>query len=371
MDALSHLSINNNLLENDLPSALENMYSLTQLYVDDNQFTGNPTPIFDKLGNMEILMANDNLFTGVLDTGFLESHDRLAWLDLSGNEFTSPLNVGFPVHLLELENLEVLDISRNKLEGIFPDQIPVNNRLKFLSVYGNFLIGNLPMQINNLKVLHHLDLSENIFSGPLLHSFGTMTSLRALFLGGNSDLEAGGIPTSFESLVNLEDLSLRQSNRVGPLPTLRSLKNLVLLDLGSNEFTGEIPDTYGNFVYLEFFMLNHNQNVTGAFPQVMEKLTKLRAIFLDGTSLTGNVEEVVCSLPKFLDMDGHEVAYADCENDLSCECCECCTDGCSVPFQLNLRNSWVKDFQKLNFQFNNNTAFLNRDYIPPVQNSHN
>ena len=153
------------------------------------------------------------------------------------------------------------------------------------------------------------------------------------------------------------------------------MTNLVMLDVSKNEFGGTIPEAYGEqLTNLEFLMLNTNKGISGNVPDSFTNLVHLRAVFLDGTNITGNVEETMCHLPQFEakdDSTSHLVIHANCGgfNPIkSCECCECCGFGqtCSEAHQVAIRSTWQKDFQTLNFQINNGTTFLNFDYIPPV-----
>jgi hypothetical protein len=271
--------------------------------------------------------------------------------------------------------LEVLDLSKNRLVGSIPRGLGENEVLKYLSLYDNFLRGDL-FELTNMLTLRHLDVSRNEFSGMLPAELADLTHLRLLFVGDNK-FEAAPIPKRWADINHLHDLSLRQSNRTGPLDyTISTLANsLVYCDLGSNELTGTVPDSIGEMTHLEFLMLNDNPRLKGSVPTTIANLQQLRALFLDGTDISENVSQV-CSLPKISKSDGHEVVFADCgqsydgdtdDAPFHCRCCEhnASVHGCSIPFQKSMRDTWSVDFQTLNFQITNDTVFLNREYIPP------
>jgi len=376
---LNHLVLNNNLLDDRLPYNIAILTNLEKLMIDDNLMTGEPLPIFNSLTDLKVLMANHNEFNGFIDSGTFLHHAALEWLDLSDNNFLVP-TTGIPRHLFKMESLDVLDLSKNRLSGHVPTDITTNTVLKYLSLYANDLNGGIPSELQNLEALIHLDLSDNLFHGPIRHELGNLSNLRFLYLGDNTELYTGAIPETFGNLTQMEDLSLRKTNRAGELPLfLADMEHLVYLDLGTNDFGGEIPSAYGSqLTNLEFLMLNTNINVTGNLPDSFSNLRNLRGIFIDGTGISGNVEETICELPHFV----HEeldvtygmmhVAHANCEGDINpvhtCHCCECCgfRETCSIPHQMALRSSWEQDFQLLDFEINNGTTFLNRDYIPPV-----
>ena len=375
LTGLKQLALNDNLFEDQLPTELASLTALEQLLIDDNELTGLPLPIFDSLTSLKILMAHHNAFEGFIESGHFAHHRNLEWLDLSDNNFQVP-STGIPRHLFRLSALKVLDLSVNRLSGHIPTELTENTVLQYLSLYGNALNGGIPSELERLQVLVHLDLSDNFFHGPIRQEIGNLKSLRFLYLDENLGFFPGPIPETFGALTQLQDLSLRKTNRLNDLPLwLANMTNLVMLDLSINDFGGTIPEAYGEqLTNLEFIMLNTNMNITGDIPDTFANLVHLRAIFLDGTKISGNVEETICNLPQFVPDDSSAtkvVAHANCEgrNPIkSCKCCECCGFGatCSLEHQMAIRSNWQKDFQTLHFQIHNGTSFLDKDYIPPV-----
>lgn len=369
--SLELLALHKNDLVGSLPSEMGvSLKKLKRLFLSANILTGDPKDVFNGLARLELLMADTNKFLSKIDDDFLLHHKSLKWLDLSDNDFQ--MGASIPSHFFSMTNLEVLDLSMNSLRGSFPAISGTNTVLKYLSIFDNDMQGGLS-GLTKLRALRHLDISKNYFDGPIRPELAELTDLRLLFLGNNRFIP-DHIPKSFLNLTKLEDLSLRHTNRTGPFDPSFLPASLVYLDLGTNQLSGTVPESIGAFSHLEFLMLNDNSNITGALPVSFSNLQKLRAVFLDGTSIGSNVSQV-CDLPKFVAPKGNEIAFADCASPSPspslCGCCQCCSDaisknGCSIPFQLNLRSKWSKDFQSLNFKVTNGTVFLNRDYIPPV-----
>ena len=79
-------------------------------------------------------------------------------LDLSGNELTGSL----PAEIKNLSNLEVLNVSSNKMTGI-PAEIGQLKKLRVLN-YANNQITGLPMELGNLAQLQVFDISGNDYS---------------------------------------------------------------------------------------------------------------------------------------------------------------------------------------------------------------
>lgn len=106
---LEKVYLQGNKLEGSIPSELGSLKNLTELLVADNMLTGNPIAVFDQMQSLQVLIASDNLFTGSLDTSFLDNVEQLFWVDISDNNFNS---TSFPLHLLSRAFLNVLDVSR-------------------------------------------------------------------------------------------------------------------------------------------------------------------------------------------------------------------------------------------------------------------
>lgn len=309
-------------------------------------------------------------FTGDLDQNFLSGSPYYEIIDMSHNQFTS--TNGLPSQVFAKPSLVVLDLAANALSGSLPENIPINNVLHVLALYENDLSGSIPANLRNLAALDHLDVSDNQFSGPMPGFVGNMVRLSFLFLS-NNPFSPGPTPTEFSQLGGLRELSLRNTGRTGNLPAFLgdSVNLLDLLDLSSNDFTGPIPESFGNLQFLSFLLLNDNNGITGEIPSSLDRLIRLKAAYLDGTSL-GGTTDVLCGLPNFEQMEGIEVIYADCQPgdsgaEIECSCnCECCPsgndNGCSQPDLSNLdiavengfRRQYYEDF---NFGYNQSSSF--------------
>ncbi|GFP94196.1 leucine-rich repeat receptor protein kinase exs [Phtheirospermum japonicum] len=231
----------------------------------------------------------------------------LKYLNLSHCAFTGEV---FP-ELWDLENLNVIDLSDNKLSGtIFPKidyklkylrQLILDNNnfsgslpstighltnLLELSLHSNSFSGNLPKEVGSLHLIQSLDISGNSFSGDLPRSLGNLTSL--LFFSARQNVLTGPIPPEIGKLKNLQILDLSWNSFSGTVPEgVSNLSNLTYLNLSQNDFDGELlPSTIGQLLNL-VYLVAANSGLKGPIPSGLGKCAKLRTLDLSFNLLDG------------------------------------------------------------------------------------
>jgi Leucine-rich repeat (LRR) protein len=351
-----------NFFTGSLPSELALLPNVSHFLVDDNELTGNPNTVFSDMPTLKFLYLDNNQFTGVIDSTFVANSPNLTALDISHNNFTlDPAAPVFPLHLLQHPTLQILDASTNLLNGSLPStELQANNALLFLSLHANALRGSIPRQLHQFSELAHLDLSLNSFTGALPDQLFSLRLLN-LFLSENPNLQSGLLPDSIlTNHTGFRELSLRNTQRTGPLPTLVGFSDLVLLDLGGNDFTGAIPTQYSELPNLRYLLLNGNPDLSGSIP-VMSQSPALQIALLDNTNIYGDFSSL-CALTAFTDLDASDVLgdsalIVNCNTTAgtvsNCACCKCChrPGGCSNPVVASLDWTWeqrmsqtVRDF---------------------------
>ena len=366
---MSHLKwfyLAGNALEGTVPFQLGQMTQLQHFILEDNMFTGNPISIWNNMTELQMLYASHNIFTGIIDRNFFNTYNDLNILDVSHNQFTYSSIVNgdaFPHHLLTLFNLTLLDLSNNPLQGTFPKVLfPIsaqNDALVYFSVSDTQMNGTFP-DLHQLNALRHLDLSKNDFHGTIPSNYGAnLTQLESLYLSENRRLTPGTIPSTLVDLNHIRDLSLRNINLQGTIPSYigTNLTNLVFLDLGQNHFNNTVPSSLGNLQELQYLLLNGNSNLTGGWHQSTgNNHPDLKVLLIDGTGI--KIESLSCSFPvddaDFKNTSSLTV-YMDCVTPQFplCSCCICCdmTDGfgCSKPLLANVDVSWSQSFDRTNY----------------------
>ncbi|CAD6341778.1 unnamed protein product [Miscanthus lutarioriparius] len=228
---------------------------------------------------------------------------RLEYVDLCDNRLRGEL----PPSLYNVSSLASLDVGQNTLHGGIPAEIHAQlPQLKFLALFENQFSGAIPSSICNLTQLGELELSSNGFSGFVPRDLGRLQYLWNLQLDGNM-LEAGKKMEGWEfieSLANcseLEVLDLGDNNFTGDLPVSvanlsKTLEYLYLEDLG---ISGSIPSEIGNLVGLKVLILV-NTDISGVIPDSIGKLVNLTELHLDNNNLSGLVPSSVGNLTRLL-----------------------------------------------------------------------
>jgi Leucine-rich repeat (LRR) protein len=354
---IAQLDLAHNLLTGAIPTELENLEdTLLVLSTDDNMFTGDPSDVFTKLPRLTHLTSSYNRLNFTMASNFLENTIYLKTLDLSNNEISG----SFPVHLMTYNYpfLTVMDLSQNDLIGEFSDNVNIVRPFLYLGAHDNRMTGSIENLVN-LTNLVHLDLSNNQFTGPM-DPAGQWMEVQNLFLSENS-FDPGPIPESFAQLRNIQELSLRNTNRTGTIPEniAQNWTFVEMIDLGSNELVGPIPENFGELLNLQYLLLFDNDGINGSVPAGFKFRTQLKGVLLDRTSIDGmEALELFCALPNFQNVTGTELLIVDCDQDECTECdgCRCCnsaeSSACSRPQLGNIDGFWINDFRRPWNEFN-------------------
>lgn len=176
-----------------------------------------------------------------------------------------------------LESLKSLVIPSNYFHGQLPAALSNCSDLRVLNVTANNITGALP-DLSKLQKLVILDVSDNYITGDFPTWVGSLRGLSALGLNDNN-FEEGGIPAN-----------------------IGNLKNLIWLNLGGIQLTGEIPKSIYDLKKLETLDLSSNK-ISGDFPVDITKLRNLRKIELFGNQITGVIPREFAELNMLQEFD--------------------------------------------------------------------
>ncbi|TYG73089.1 hypothetical protein ES288_D04G072200v1 [Gossypium darwinii] len=320
LSSLKAFSVARNLLAASLPSGLCQLKRLQELDLSQNYFEGILPPCLFNLTFIGLLDVSDNNFSGTLSASLIHSLTSSWYLDFSYNHFEGSFSLSsfkthsklevlqfasnngklqidtenppgwfpsFQLKVLALSNcslnnhtnsipnflrhqfhLQIVDLSHNKFRASFPGWLLVNNAdLEILKLRNNFLFGEFQLPPFAMTNAVMVDVSGNQIPGLPENIGKILPHMEYLDLSGNA----------FE-----QDL----------LPSIGDMKNLQVLDLSYNNFSGEIPKelTVG-CNDLRVLMLSGNKLHGQIFP-MLYNLTQLRVLQLRNNHFSGNLSNV-------------------------------------------------------------------------------
>ncbi|KAB5572826.1 hypothetical protein DKX38_000020 [Salix brachista] len=282
-----------------------------------------------------ILVFSGNNFSGQIPKSISKIY-RLILLDLSGNRFSGNIP-DFRPNLL----LAYIDFSYNELSGEIP--VIFSQETRILSLGKNMFSGKLPSNLTDLNKLEHLDLQDNRIAGELPMSLCQMSTLQVLDLRNNT-LE-GSIPSTINNLANLRILDVSSNNLSGEIPaklgnlvgmidtpstikpvsdvftfpiefsdlivnwkkskqglSSHSLEIYSLLDLSKNQFSGQLPATFGHLKALKLLNISYN-HLSGKIPETFGNLESLESLDLSHNRLSGSIPRTLSKLQELTTLD--------------------------------------------------------------------
>lgn len=262
---VSRLDLSNNNLMNALPLYLEQLAGLKELVLYANRDISSPLPsTLGNLSNLELLDLSNCSLGDTVPGNMLSKLTWLRQLRLDANQFTGEI----PMDLGKLTSLQVLTLGFNDLEGEIPRSFSQLQSLQVFSLSQNFRLGgDITPWLTAFPMIRVFDVAFNNFVGYLPEALKDMTTLSNLILNSN-DL-SGTIPDDLFENVPISTLNLNDNHFNGPIPRSVLKSGLASLNLGNNEFEGDIAD--GSYDW--------------------DQLTDLTHLVLEDNKLTGKILE--------------------------------------------------------------------------------
>ncbi|KAF8696812.1 hypothetical protein HU200_036450 [Digitaria exilis] len=287
----------NNFDGGPIPEFIGGLKSLRYLYISGSKFGGR---VPAHLGNLSRLLYLDLNSIGVHDSyiystdlAWLPRLTRLEYLDLSNVNLSAATDWAHVVN--KLPSLVTLNLRFCGLQNVIPSPVNVNlTSLEYLDLYGNEF--SSPLGAKNLfwglPSLLQLDMGMCGLQGSIPEEVGNMTLITRLYLNVNN--LTGTIPITFKNLHKLEVLWLNENNIYGPvavllerLPTENRLHELLLYE---NNLSGKLPNQLGHLRNLTTLDLSNNW-LSGELPTGISELTKLTDLLIAFNKLDGTITE--------------------------------------------------------------------------------
>jgi Leucine-rich repeat (LRR) protein len=202
----------------------------------------------------------------------------------------------------ELKNLEELYLSGNNLKGVLPPCLGNLSSLQVLDVSRNQLEGNIALgHLSHLKQLRSLSIKNNYFQVPV--SFGLFMNLSNLKFIACDNNELIPAP-SFQPLVPKFQLRFFSASNCTSKPHeagfpnfLQSQYDLVVVDLSHNKFVGE---PFPSWLFENNTKLNRlslrDTSFIGPLQLPQHPTPNLQTVDMSGNSIHGQVPRNICSI---------------------------------------------------------------------------
>ncbi|TYH87680.1 hypothetical protein ES332_D01G135500v1 [Gossypium tomentosum] len=182
LSRLTSLYLHDNNLAGLIPATLGLLRNLKFLDLSVNSLTGSIPSSFGSFGNMERLELASNYLSESIPPS-LGTLRGLQVFNVSDNNLSGSI----PIQFGNLSRLVKLDLSRNSLYSSLPEELKMLRSLKMMIMADNELEGRLPVDLfSSLVELQVVDLSRNKLDGALNATIWSMPKLQSLDVSSNN-----------------------------------------------------------------------------------------------------------------------------------------------------------------------------------------
>ncbi|XP_030440304.2 receptor-like protein 6 [Syzygium oleosum] len=266
---LVSLDLSHNYIQGEIPRWIWTREDLLYLNLSSNLFVDLETP----LPNIPSDLAVVDLHLNMLQGNMLPLPSHGVYLDFSSNYIDSVIPDDIGDYLL---GTMFFSLSKTNFHGSIPKSIYKAEFLQVLDLSRNHLNGTIPdcFVMKSLKMLQIIDLSSNDFGGMLPESL--LASWEAMKANVDfNHLEYEFLPLSGLNYQDTMSVTLKGLQ----IELVKILTIFTSIDFSGNRLEGPIPDTFGDLKALYFLNLSHNV-ISGSIPSVLGNLHQLELLDL-------------------------------------------------------------------------------------------
>uniref|UniRef100_I1Q619 Leucine-rich repeat-containing N-terminal plant-type domain-containing protein n=1 Tax=Oryza glaberrima TaxID=4538 RepID=I1Q619_ORYGL len=319
LPGLQRLNLSHNSLSGGLPAEIMSSDSIVILDISFNLLNGDlldsPSSSSSSASGRRIQVINvsSNSFSGRFLSSSWKEMENLVVLNASNNSFTGPMPTFF---CIRSSSFSMLDLSYNHFNGNVPPEIGNCSSLRMLKADHNNLSGTLPDELFNVTSLEHLSFPNNGLQG-VLDGAGIIKLRNLVVLDLGFNMFSGNIPDSIGKLKRLEEIHLHHNSLAGELtPAIGSCTNLKALNLGSNNFSGELGKVnFSKLSSLKSLHVSYN-SFNGTIPESVYTCSNLNALQLSFNKFHGQLSFRIANLKSLTYLSLAENSFTNISNTL-------------------------------------------------------
>ena len=192
--------------------------------------------------------------------------------------------------------LSITNGTVSTVEWEIPEELADLTEVSTLQIVGSKLKGQIPEFLYGMTSLSKVRLNGNNLTGAISDKVSQLTELTELYVNENKQL-GGSLPATMGQLKKLVGLNVAKTSITGAVPAelsgCESLQNFMAYEA---KFTS-IPDNWDQWPALKIVQLYGNEGLTCPLPASLGNAKKVTSLQLKNCNFTGNIPESYGNLP--------------------------------------------------------------------------